>query len=435
MANENPVLLQVAECACQDGNIIVTDFDLRGAALDKLCACLRGNVFPVCAAREGQDLQPPPHRLELVHNQLGNSGMAKLSEPLAENTCLSELYIGYNYIEERACNMLCDALLRNHSLQTLHIVSNSFGSEGALYVSRLISGNPFISTIVLCKNDITCEGAVHIARAMGTSRTLKHLSLLFNDIGARGCVALAEALRSNSSLLSLRLSGNQVGVAGLTAIAASLRENTSLRSLELSDGDEAGLVAICDSLVQSRRIDSLTLVEFDITTDKSALALCNILSTPLYLSTTSTATSSSSSSSPVSSSSPSVSTHQEQTALTSLDLTHCFISIPCTVEILRTVRFNETLRHFRLAEHVMEGQEVLSDEIFQLIYYNTSLTSLHLDYFSFSTECRDSLLASLTNNTTLVELVSECKLQCLGPGVGCALLDRNKSLQLPYLLK
>ncbi|XP_076843009.1 NACHT, LRR and PYD domains-containing protein 3-like isoform X1 [Brachyhypopomus gauderio] len=190
---------------------------IREEGCAALCSALRSN--------------PSSHlrKLNLNHNEPGDSGVKQLSALLEDPHCtLEKLDLSWCSIREKGCAALCSALRSNPSshLRELNLNYNKPGDSGVKQLSALLE-------------DPHC--------------TLEILHLSCCSIREKGCAALCSALRSNPSshLRELNLNHNEPGDSGVKQLSALLEDpHCTLEKLHLSwcSIRQEGCAALCSAL-------------------------------------------------------------------------------------------------------------------------------------------------------------------------------------------
>ena len=128
---------------------------------------------------------------------------------------------------------LADALRLNVPIRSLDILGNELGNSGARILSLALKANTTLTDLTLSYNSITYTGALLLAEALGCNTTLETLDLGYNQIESLGARRVAQSLCINTSLGNLNLRRNQIGCRGGEHLAQGLRVNTTLESLNL----------------------------------------------------------------------------------------------------------------------------------------------------------------------------------------------------------
>ena len=142
-----------------------------------------------------------------------------LSESLATNTSLQELYLGEtDSIGNDDVVNIADALSTHRSLTSISLSGTKLSDDGltSLAVS-CIEENQRLKHLTLSGASISDKGAEWIAESLRMNTSLKTLTLRRNDITATGAIALGRSLNpigSNDTLERLDLGQNPVEVQG-----------------------------------------------------------------------------------------------------------------------------------------------------------------------------------------------------------------------------
>ena len=204
---------------------------------------------------------------------------------------IQHLYLSYNKLDRRACDVLAEGVQRMPCLETLNLWNNShIGCGGAvklvssLHSSKLrkldidetgISDPDFeclasyihfttsLQELSIRWNDISVESIDSLCKALSANSSMRKLVMSFCHLTTSHCVCLGQLLRhsihckieelglrecgltsdgvgevvsglsDNHTLRELGLRGNQIGSEGAVAIATMLKTNSSLEGLYL----------------------------------------------------------------------------------------------------------------------------------------------------------------------------------------------------------
>lgn len=164
-----------------------------------------------------------------------NSGTASL-----QCNALTELNLMNNEIGNTGLKYLTAALRTNNVLQTLILNENLISFDGAAHLSSVLKRAisplhaPNITHLYLSDNNLGVKGADALARALLTNKTLTKLHIGANAIEPPGIKALCKGLLHNTTLTELNLSWNRFGLDGVKYLATMLIQNSTLRELYLS---------------------------------------------------------------------------------------------------------------------------------------------------------------------------------------------------------
>ncbi|KAL1268576.1 hypothetical protein QQF64_033939, partial [Cirrhinus molitorella] len=208
-------------------------------------------------------------QLDLIGNNIGDSGVMLLSAGLGDPHCKLEiLRLSDCGITDEGCAVLTSALRSNPShLRQLSLSGNKLGDSVNLLSDVLQNPHCILEILRLMNCGITDEGCAALASALRSNPShLRHLSLIGNEIGDlgvtllcagledphckleilwlvncgitdEGCTALASALRFNPShLRQLDMTGNKIQDSGVMLLSAGLGDpHCKLEILQLSD--------------------------------------------------------------------------------------------------------------------------------------------------------------------------------------------------------
>ena len=196
--------------------------------------------------------RPVPQQSKEVLNNRG--------EPVVIYRILKEIRIWRLPIGNNGIEAISDILRLGNdkiSLSYLEFLDCEIGDQGAKALGKSLSCgmNRSLRTLNLDSNvTLSCSGAVNLCFGLKSNVHLVNLSLKRCNIGSIGASALGEVLnfpRSNLELLDL--TGNRIGGHGLLALCDSMKNNKRLSSLFLADNaimstniDAASLRALCE---------------------------------------------------------------------------------------------------------------------------------------------------------------------------------------------
>ena len=211
--------------------------------------------------------------LDLSCNNLGESGIAKISEGLKVNLTLKTLSLSLNDIGANGAKSLATALCYNHTLEHLDIGNNEIMDDGAIAIGecfKISGGNnnnlTCIKSLNLSSNCLTLHSITAITTIIQEG-PLTSLSLSYNKVGESGACEISKALQANLTLKRLYLSGNAIGVRGALSIAVALCHNHILEILCIRDNEILGdgAIAIAECLKTNRTLEYLDFSDNNIT--------------------------------------------------------------------------------------------------------------------------------------------------------------------------
>jgi len=153
-------------------------------------------------------------------------------------------------------------------LEFLSFVGNSIGDDGISAVAVTAQRTDVLRLLRhlnFGSNEIGDNGCAMLTRALanGALPSLIHLSLAMNNIGDEGIEAFSSDAAAPTFVARLQyvgLGANRIGNRGITALACALAcslglsELTGLWIADNPDVGDAGVVALADGLVHSRRV-------------------------------------------------------------------------------------------------------------------------------------------------------------------------------------
>lgn len=185
-----------------------------------------------------------------------------LSEGLQQNTSLTSLNLGGNWIECKAYQWLAEGLKAHPSLTELDLMGSDItgaakwlgelltynhvlrnlklsGTEGLTEEACRVLGLHFshLESVTLTRCNITDKGAHWLAQGLLADSQLTNLDLMRNNLGASGCQELCAALKTNATLQRLDMRFNKIGADASEHVRDMLRVNRGLRYLCLSSNE------------------------------------------------------------------------------------------------------------------------------------------------------------------------------------------------------
>ena len=147
---------------------------------------------------------------------------------LVKNNLLTAINLSGIGITEIEAKTFSKVIHCNSVLHTLNIAQNELGDDGIAIISESLKENTMLHTLNLSYNDITHAGAKELAGAIQINEVLKNLNISNNNICGEGAVAIL-----NSNLQKLNFSNNNITVKDAACIAKVIEENESLTHLYL----------------------------------------------------------------------------------------------------------------------------------------------------------------------------------------------------------
>ncbi|GET89410.1 hypothetical protein, conserved [Leishmania tarentolae] len=215
----------------------------------------------ICRALLDRESDTPIRTIDLMYNQLGPTGTAKIASCL-ESSPVTEVLICYNDIGKEGCDGLAGVMNLHHRVQLLDIRGNHLSANDVRRLLRSVSMSTVLTRLGLASNKLGPEGAALVAKALEQNTFLSSLDLSANELGPSGAECIAGILRNPVSPLQvLQLHGNYLGPTGVMTICHAVRTNKVLKRLTLGNNhatDEAAhaIAAMLES--------NYTLEELDI---------------------------------------------------------------------------------------------------------------------------------------------------------------------------
>lgn len=227
--------------------------------------------------------------LKLAHQGLGSSGIKAISAVLKTNTCITDMDLRDNNIEEDGTKAIAKTLRENLYIVSIDLSVNNICNEGledlmvsmknnrsiknlklsytglkdrhAALVASVIRENISIKTLILSHNEFSARGGVLIGQALSINSKISNLDLSWNHIRNEGAIAIAYALKNNTSLNSLNLAWNGFADNGAEAISKAMMGNDALEELDLSYNriSEKGAISLGDMIKVNRTLVILKL--------------------------------------------------------------------------------------------------------------------------------------------------------------------------------
>ena len=213
--------------------------------------------------------------LGLSCNDLGENGIAEISQALTVNSTLKNLYLSLNDIGINGAKSLAIALSHNHTLEFLTISNNKIMNDGVLAISecfKISSDNntklTYVKSLDLSANCLTSDSTAKAAiSTIIQEGALLSLVLSYNELGESGAYEISKALQVNLTLKKLFLSSTAMGVKGALSIAVALSQNHTVEDLDISNNEilDDGAMAIAECLKTNRTLKYLDVSHNNIT--------------------------------------------------------------------------------------------------------------------------------------------------------------------------
>ncbi|XP_062892855.1 NACHT, LRR and PYD domains-containing protein 3-like [Mobula hypostoma] len=203
---------------CKIQRLILESVGLRAAGVVDLASALSTNRSLT--------------ELFLTENELGDSGVKLVSEALRNPACkIQKLSLDSVDITAAGVVDLTSALSTNRSLTELDLAYNELGDSGMKRLSKALRKRDCkIQKIRLQSVGLTAAGVVDLTSALSTNRSLIELDLADNELGDSGVKLVSEALRNPAcKIQKLQLMGNQFSSDGKKQLKSLERTRPGLR--------------------------------------------------------------------------------------------------------------------------------------------------------------------------------------------------------------
>ena len=183
-------------------------------------------------------------KFDLTENGITNEGVNILAKSLCKNTTLESLTLFKNdlaFKNESPSKFtgVSEMLATNDKLEELWLGDNPLGSAGVTWIAEALESNERVKHLGLRSTGCDDEGAAALAKMLGINKTLEFLYLCNvyytspacgNNIGDEGAIALADVLKEhNSSLKLLHLCRNtNITDKGLRKLTETVQKNKTL---------------------------------------------------------------------------------------------------------------------------------------------------------------------------------------------------------------
>ncbi|XP_078391229.1 NACHT, LRR and PYD domains-containing protein 3-like isoform X7 [Cetorhinus maximus] len=261
-----------------------------------------------CAEDLASVFNPSLTDLNLAYNNLGDSGVKRLSVALRGPDCkIQKLNLGDNKLTDSCAEDLASVF--NRSLTDLNLGDNNLGDSGVKRLSVALRGPDCkIQKLDLRNNNLTDSCTKDFASVISTNQSLTDLDLGVNPLGDSGVKLLSVALRNsgckiqrlglednkltdscaedlasvfNRSLTDLDLGDNNLGDSGVKRLSVALRgPDCKIQELDLSGNRLTDSCAedLASALSTNRSLTDLTLGANSFT-DQSVPALRRLILT------------------------------------------------------------------------------------------------------------------------------------------------------------
>ena len=172
--------------------------------------------------------------LNFRDSNISESAVSEFAVAIANQHCLEELILDYNYLCTNGILTLARSLHSINTLKLLNLDNTSLTEEAADAIALAISSNHGLEQLYLGNNKLRA-GGIKIARALKNISTLQILDLNDNHLPVEVAQELASVIACNSSLKQLRLRNNKLTTTGMIKVTKSLSNLTTLKVLNIRD--------------------------------------------------------------------------------------------------------------------------------------------------------------------------------------------------------
>lgn len=146
-----------------------------------------------------------------------------------------------NRITAAEASLFAHALRTTRTLTAWDMSDNELGDEGVASLSQALAANRNcpLRVLDLTYNNMRAAGAAALAKYVTSSTRLLDLSIRNNEVGEAGGAAVGQML--TASLTRLDVSGCKLGTGGLPPITRALHTNQRLTSLSVQGLGDDGL--------------------------------------------------------------------------------------------------------------------------------------------------------------------------------------------------
>lgn len=242
-----------------DLSVKYPDYDNTGSKTYQK-ACRKFDVVPSSKiSRKMDNLKETT--LDLRFYGLDSKGTMAVAMGMVVNSTLTKLNLMGNNIGETGMWYIQVMMSENTTITSLDLSENNLKTFGAKSIGAMLQENKFLKELNISGNDFTDLDAPFLTKKIEEHTGLQYLNLSHNLFGDLSGTSFEHMISENITLQELNLSWNQFRIIGAKKIASGLKENNSLKILDLSwNGfDDDGAAAFGDVLVHNS-----VLVELDL---------------------------------------------------------------------------------------------------------------------------------------------------------------------------
>ncbi|XP_028827438.1 LOW QUALITY PROTEIN: NACHT, LRR and PYD domains-containing protein 3-like [Denticeps clupeoides] len=225
---------------CQLLKLELQNCNLTDVTCSALCSALKSNSSSL-------------RELNLGKNKLQDSGVIFLCKALEDPRCkLEKLSLQDCNLSNKSCAVLCSALGSNTCLKDLNLSDNDLQDSGVKHLFTAPQEPPFkLEKLKLQCCNLTDKSCEHLASALTSILVLKELDLSYNNLKDSGVNFLATAMNERRcQLKKLWLQHCKITDKGCSALSSAFRSNSSLQELDVSNNElkDTGLAVLCGAL-------------------------------------------------------------------------------------------------------------------------------------------------------------------------------------------
>ena len=169
--------------------------------------------------------------LNLSRNKI--SALA-ISNYIKSHTCLLELNLSMNAINDDGARDIAEAICVNTVLQKLNLSNNYITREGAKKIAEAIQANTTLCTLDISNAKISDDGAVAISNSLRCNNSLQSLNISHNSITNKGIIAITKSIQINSTLQNINISKNHISIEGLVYFMEAVKNNCTLQVVNIT---------------------------------------------------------------------------------------------------------------------------------------------------------------------------------------------------------